>query len=274
MKPDISEFSYGYAATEELVAKSSAKVIAAPIFPSLYEEGKKGGYDVEIPVKGSPVFLQFKLSDYLKRASAKEHEAGLIKIPYYRMHLRPLRHSDQHNLLLELEKGGETVFYMAPEFHLPDELNTFYLSRTVVNNSAAFSPLDIGTLPNDDEHYVVFKKGSRFGYRCSDEPKKVRRVNLRNGFANALKARGVQSRPLGLEGIHQLTLKMLSAIERAPRGVRPSAIKGADALMIEVLSVASEENRSARRIVESRSPIESAAYLARTFFGCELIVVD
>lgn len=274
MKPDISEFSYGYAVTEELVAKFGAKVIAAPVFPSLYEEGKKGGYDVKIPLRGSPIFLQFKLSDRLKRSSAKEHQAGLISIPYYRMHLRPLKHSDQHNLLLELEQDGETVFYIAPEFHLPGELNTFYLSRTVVSNSSAFSPLDIGKLPDDNEHYVVFEKGSNVGYRCSDQPKKVHRVNLRNGFASALNERDVTPRPLGLEGLRQLSLKMLSVIERvAPGEVPSSAMQGDDATS-EVLSVGPGETGSARRIVESRSPIESAAYLARTFFGCELIVVE
>jgi hypothetical protein len=66
MNPDFSEFSYGYAVTEELVASLKATVVAAPIFPSLYEEGKKGGgYDVKIPLSGKPIFLQFKLSNHL-----------------------------------------------------------------------------------------------------------------------------------------------------------------------------------------------------------------
>ncbi|HEB70266.1 MAG TPA: hypothetical protein ENI88_11700 [Desulfobulbus sp.] len=45
MNPDFSEFSYGYAVTEELVTAMKAAVVAAPVFPSLYEEGKKGGYE-------------------------------------------------------------------------------------------------------------------------------------------------------------------------------------------------------------------------------------
>jgi hypothetical protein len=275
MKPDISEFSYGYTVTEELVAKAGATVIAAPIFPSLYQEGQKGGgYDVQIPLKGSPIFLQFKLSDHLKRSSAKEHKAGLLSIPYYRMHLRPLKHSDQHNLLLALEASGETVFYIAPEFHLPDELNKFYLSRTVVNCSAAFSPLDIGKLPNDGDHYIAFEKGSSFGFRCSSDPKKVPRVYLRDGFKSAVKARGIEARALGLEGIRELSASMLRTIERAAPidalQVTPPHI----AIPGEETETSGPDNiEGARLIVESRSPIESAAYLARTFFGCELIVV-
>ena len=133
--------------------------------------------------------------------------------------------------------------------------------------------MDVGTLPDDDEHYVVFEKGSSFGYRCSDEPKDVRRVNLRDGLATALEKRGVKPRPLGLDGIRQLSLKMLGAIERAAPSEAPSiAVQGDDAAS-EGMSIGPDETGGARRIVESRSPIESAAYLARTFFGCELIVV-
>lgn len=42
MIPEISEFSYGFALTNELVSWS--KLTAASIFPSLIEEGKKGGW--------------------------------------------------------------------------------------------------------------------------------------------------------------------------------------------------------------------------------------
>jgi hypothetical protein len=190
MKPDFSEFSYGYAVTEELVAKNKASLIAAPLFPSLYGEGKEGGgYDVKIPTIGTPVFLQFKLSDQLERKNAKEHSAGLLGIPYFRMHIRPSKHSDQHNLLLTLEASGEAVYYIAPEFHRSEELNDFYLRSVVVANSAAFRPSAIGPMPDDDEHYVVFEKGSTVGYRCSDESKDVAKLNLHEGLRRLLDER-------------------------------------------------------------------------------------
>jgi len=43
MRPDFSEFSYGYAVTEEIVTANKATLVAAPLFPSLYKEGKTGG---------------------------------------------------------------------------------------------------------------------------------------------------------------------------------------------------------------------------------------
>ncbi len=59
MKPEMSEFSYGFAFTNELITAPGAHVVAAPEFPSLQKEGKPGGgYDVKIPF-GSPRFVQY-----------------------------------------------------------------------------------------------------------------------------------------------------------------------------------------------------------------------
>jgi hypothetical protein len=215
MDPNFSEFSYGYAITEELVLSSKALVIAAPIFPSLYEEGKMGGgYDIKIPIKGKPIFLQFKLSDYLKGVNSKERRSRLFNAPYYRMYLRPTRHSDQHNLLLDLEKSGETVFYVAPEFHLPSELNYFYLNKTVVTNSAAFSPGDIGPLPDDDEHYIVFQSGATTAYRCSDHPVEIQKTPLKDGLIPLLESRDIQDRLLDDNEFRTIIDRMLNVLSK------------------------------------------------------------
>lgn len=51
MKPEMSEFSYGFAFTNELMTSPGGHVIAAPEFPSLQKEGTPGGgYDVKIPL--------------------------------------------------------------------------------------------------------------------------------------------------------------------------------------------------------------------------------
>lgn len=259
MHSDFSEFSYGYAVTEELVTKNKAKIIAAPRFPSLYEEGKKGGYDVKIPLAGKPAFLQFKLSDCLERRNAKEFRNGVLNVPYYRMHLRPARHSDQHQLLLDLENSGESVFYIAPEFHLPAELNQHYLSKSVVAQSAAFAPSDIGPLPDDDDHYLVFERGQAHGFFCSEKPKKIQKTILEGGLPLALKTRDVQSRNLGEEGLKAISEELLGILEsresKPLKGRKPRDIQGI------------------RNIVGSRSTIEGLGYMARTFFNAELVVV-
>ncbi len=139
MKPEMSEFSYGFAFTNELITAPGAHVVAAPEFPSLQKEGKPGGgYDVKIPF-GSPLFLQFKLSHRLERTNCKEYM--LMGGAYYRWHLHALRHSAQHDLLLELESTGSEVYYVAPAFHLSAELNTHYLSKQMSTTRSGSAPV-------------------------------------------------------------------------------------------------------------------------------------
>ncbi len=257
MHSDFSEFSYSYAVTEELVTKNKAKVIGAPRFPSLYEEGKKGGYDVNIPLSGKPVFLQFKLSEYLERTNARECSKGILPVPYYRMHLRPARHSDQHQLLLDLEKSGESVFYIAPEFHLLAELNQHYLRKCVIVNSAAFSPLDVGQLPDDDDHYIVFEKQKPLGLFCSNSTKEIPKTSLEGGLPSAL--RDVPSRELGEEGLNNISKHMLSILEN--RASKPP------------LSLKPSDIQEINNVVSDRSTIEGLSYMSRTFFNAELVVL-
>ena len=234
--------------------KHKGQLVGAPAFPSLYAEGKKGGgYDVKIPLKGTPVFLQFKLSDILKTKNAKEHATLGLKIPYFRMHLRPLKHSQQHQLLLDLENTGEAVYYIAPAFYRPKELDRYYLRKNVIKHSAAFSPIDIGTLPDSEEHYVVFEKNSAWGYRCSNDPTQVKRTDLEAELL-ILKDKDHQ---LGVDGLALLSRKMLNLVRgRAPETAINYAARA-----------------DAERIAADLPPWESAGYLARNYFASELIIV-
>ena len=260
MKPDFSEFSYGYAVTEELASSLKAQLVGSPIFPSLYEEGQKGGgYDVKLPASGMALFLQFKLSDFLERTNAKEHRDGVMNVPYYRMHIRPTKHSDQHNLLLELEGSGETVFYIAPEFHLPRELNDYYLNKTVIQNSAAFSPKDIGVMPDDDDHYLVFDRASNIAHRCSDEPKSVRKASLSNGFRALLMQRDARHINVNEKNLRSLANNMLEVLESSESRLR----KYKKSIDIDGI----------KRIVDEREPISGISYMARTFYDSELVIL-
>src|SRR5690606_22604643 len=68
-------------------------------------------------------FCYMTLVHCMRRGTARETREGALPIPYYRMHLRPARHSRQHAMLLELELAGNEVYYCAPAFHQPAELN-------------------------------------------------------------------------------------------------------------------------------------------------------
>jgi hypothetical protein len=254
MKPDISEFSYGYALVEQIAQNNAFQITAAPVFPSLIQEGQQGGgYDAALQFGGVPLFLQFKLSDHLERANAKE--ANNMGLPYYRMHLRSARHSYQHEMLLDLENRGELVFYVAPMFHLPEELNDAYLNRQVIQRSMFIKPSTIGVLPDAEEHYVVFNDAQDL-LVCS-EPKKVEKGSF--GFGVFVK-----------DSIHQ--------IETGKRRTnRRDDMEELSNQMIQIVEHSKEKGFwkgvDPRTLRSDREPLIQTAYLARTFLGCEMFVL-
>lgn len=172
MNPLISEFSYGYAVTDELIHGLGTPITAAPVFPSLYQEGQTGGgYDVMLQRPTIPLFIQFKLAHCLTKRNAAE--ASLLSLPYYRMHVRPSRHSNQHALLLALEAQGNDVYYCAPAFHEGHELNDAYLTQNVCNRSIWLLPSCIGPLPDDNSHYVAFQHANVTDFYFCSKPQQI-----------------------------------------------------------------------------------------------------
>ena len=171
MRPCISEFSYGFAITSEFV-QAQGGVRGVPIFPSLREEGQRGGgWDVRLDRPGTPLFLQFKLCDRMARRTCREAEQAGFNVPCYRMHLRSARSSRQHEMLLELEEEGHAVYYSAPMFHQPEELNEAFLQRLVRARSVWIRPTEIGQLPDDGDHHVSFEQGGP--WMLFSEPRRI-----------------------------------------------------------------------------------------------------
>ncbi|MEI7682535.1 MAG: hypothetical protein WCK07_24285 [Betaproteobacteria bacterium] len=257
MSPDISEFSYGYALTETLINAVPFPIRAAPMFPSLIDEGKPGGgYDVEIPFAGFPLFLQFKLSHKMVRDSARESQLGLMTTPFYRMHLRPTKHSQQHPMLLELEASRAAVFYAAPHFDTPAELDDAYINSQVVQRSVFFRPSEIGALPDDRDHHVTFKDGYP-AYLCSNDPRMVREegdnrekfiVDLAEGYWRYERILPID------ESVRSWNERLIAIVEKHRGHFRWYGDSTANAL-------------------RNRYPVNTLVYLARTFFGCNVLVV-
>jgi|ERR1017187_1579232 hypothetical protein len=169
--PDFSEFSFGYALTDNLIHGFLRDVKGVPTFPSLIEEGKAGiGYDIEIPRFSAPLFLQFKLPQVVPRhRNVWGHDLTPL---YYRVHLMRTSESTQHQSLLDLANKGKMVFYVAPEFHEREQLNRFYNLGRVPSQSAFFDPKDIGAL-DEECHHIAYKPEVDNGWFCS----KARRLS-------------------------------------------------------------------------------------------------
>lgn len=257
MKSEITEFSYGYAVTEELLKLHKGSVTGAPIFPTLYAEGKVGGgYDVKLPLLGFPIFLQFKLSEFLNSINAKEYVSKTLKTPYYRMHIRSKRYSMQHDLLINLEKSGEYVRYIAPEFYKLEDFNNYYIGSAVITNSALFSPVQIGPL-SADNHYVVFERGVNTAYVCSENPEPVNKLRF-HGELEKLIGDGKGMKKLDEEALIKIEDNLLDLYEGNLKS------KNNPKYVI---------SRNMKAAIKKRTALERVGVISRNLYGLEFFVV-
>lgn len=175
MNLDFTEFSYGYAFTENIIRWSAAVPAAAHVFPNLVQEAQLG-YDVKVDLPGVPLFFQFKLPELMVRHTAREvAKLGLVglSVPFFRMSLMRRDLSNQHAHLIRLEnRFPSAVFYASPGIDGVASFNQAYGQAEVHLQSVLFSPNDIGPMPDDDAHSVSYSTTSGVAWRCS-EPQKV-----------------------------------------------------------------------------------------------------
>ena len=163
MRPDFSEFSYGFAFTHEYVNRNPG-LKAAPELPSLIREAERG-YDLKLGYQGHPKYFQFKLSAYLNRSNAihwQNHRRSHYRV---RVTTRPRPNrpagTDQHSNLKRLAKTVDDVFYVAPRFHNEDEFSRLFLQGQVTDNSL-WAPLkDLPCVSDNGVHYMSFNRDQK-----------------------------------------------------------------------------------------------------------------
>ena len=256
MRPTFSEFSYGFALTNELIEATGMAITAAPIFPSLTAEGRVGGgWDLRLDRPSVPLYLQFKLCHKMKRRNCKEARDAGFGVPCYRMYLRSARFSRQHEMLLDLEKKGQEVYYCAPMFHRIEELNNTFLSRSVRSQSIWIRPSEIGSLPDEMEHYVSFEPHSSWTFFSKPKRIEAKREfqDVADGLHKRLKERD-QLVPIR-EGWGDITKLVGDIVEKH---VETDPMKQ---------SIIQEALRKAR-------PIERVAYYASVYLDSQLYIVQ
>ena len=176
--------------------------------------------------------------------------------PYYRMYITKRNHSNQHQMLHELELNNNLneVFYTAPLFHEPEELNNAYLNGTVSNRSLWIKPSDIGLLIDDEQHYVVFDSSINW-YMCS-EPNKmdinVTFEHMNNELKSSLENKGNQ---FTKEYVDDLS----SYIEEI------SQIK---------IDISQDIKNQAKRILVDSHSIQKISFYSRVFLNTEFYIVS
>lgn len=250
---DFSEFSYGYALTENLITWTGMQLTAAPVFPSLIAEGQTGGgYDLNLKSSGIALFLQFKLSKCIRSRRATEYQKGQMTVPFYRMALRP-RTSRQHELLLDLEKVAAWVYYVAPAFDTLADLNDAYLSREVLLRSIMVAPSAIGRLPDNKSHHVAYEEF----LPSSGQAKAV--------FCST-------PRPIHVILNDELVRNLTSHLPEAPHIEHTMERLQIEMLQIVQAEMSGTEYHSLRNLT-LLSPLYQVAYLSHVYFGCEMYLV-
>ena len=252
MRPDFSEFSYGFAVTNELTEFLKPSMRVAPIFPSLRQEGAPGGgYDVELDVPGFPLFLQFKVSECMTRSTARE--AGWVPIPFYRFAIRCVGALNQHNMLVDLEMQRGNVFYVTSGLSNKVDFDLSFRRRIVAARSLWVPPSAIGQIRDHEQHCVVFSDLSPDNYFFS-HPRKIIAFRLENLREKLLVDLHEHSMPLD-ETLHALDNTMRGLAERAE-----SAYLGAESI---------EQN-----VPEKYDLLSRLAWMSAAVCDCALLIVQ
>ncbi|MGA8222432.1 MAG: hypothetical protein WB780_12320 [Candidatus Acidiferrales bacterium] len=249
MRSELSEFSYGFAITAELRDRFSPMIIEAPVFPTLREEAELG-WDMRFPIVGASMFVQFKVADVLTRASAAEW--NFYNASYYRFPMHRLSKSDQHNRLRSLATEQPLVFYVAPRFSRLHEFNQWYVSDSVIQESAWIPLLSLPTISDDQQHHISYRTGTDVLF-ASPKAEPIRETFSGEGWATYMtRALEVQKKEMTIEDYSQIRTTLLGILKRE-----------IDSQSAELPTVRGEGLRVLKDI----------AYLSRTFFGAEFLLV-
>lgn len=167
---DFNEMAYGMYVTFEVQAwlrlQGDLDGVAMP--PTLREEADLG-YDMAIPRRWGLLFLQFKIPRYLRRSNASEYHT--FGEPYFRFPVKTDVTSNgnvQHNVLCNLERHGNDVFYAAPAFLTSRELSDFALNDGMYVNSVFPRPTDLGDVDAGSQHCFAYTDSANV--RAFSEP--------------------------------------------------------------------------------------------------------
>jgi hypothetical protein len=262
----FSEFSYGYALTDNILHSGLPCTAHAPVFPSLYAEGSAGGgYDVKIPRYPVPLFLQFKIPQVMRRASA-QMPSGFFP-PYMRMHLRTKR-PNQHRLLRNLEAAGNTVYYATPDFWRTTDLDDYFWNQRVQFESWYILPSAIGPL-NAKSHHIAYERGNSTGWLCS-KPNKLEGRHDPEHFGAAIDAATKAARLQDATQFFQTLAAQIRKLTVQEFGVisEPDVTRRSTQIRTRTRKPRAEDNVP----IETRRAGREAAYLAQVRLGCTLIV--
>ncbi len=254
MKAEFSEFSYGFALSYEIMNALRPDIVGAPLFPSLREEGEKG-IDVSFEPAGLPLFLQFKLADYMTRPHAKYWSDYGKR--FFRMAIRRRKYSNQHNLLRALSAREPEVYYATPAFYLQSEFNRAFTSDRILTDSQFFPLSELPDVVDDEPHYITYCRGMPGFHWHSEDGKYFEAVVSGEVWLGRLKRQALEPRRLGEEFFVDLRTDLAKLIKEHTLQPR---------LFHDELPINLDD-------VTPLTVIRDLRYLLVTYFGVETIIL-
>jgi hypothetical protein len=147
------------------------------------------------------------------------------------------------------------VYYIAPAFTRPDELNTAFLSRSVRQQSFWVKPSDVGPLPDPDDHHVSFEPSGRWAF--FSEPKILESKRDFEAVATHLRMR------LAERGSADLAPENLETLAES---IAEIAQKRHD--------IPGRQQSASKEAVRQAEPLERIAYYASVFLESQLFIVQ
>lgn len=266
MRAGFTEFTYAFALMEELANRPGRKPRTLPIIPSLQAEGRVGGgYDLKLNDygRGGPVFIQFKVSDYMKRRNAMGWSC--FDEPFYRFKIWSRMRSNQHQPLLDLEKKHHgRVWYVAPAFHQEQDLSDYYATRSIRSNSIWVRPSAIGSFADTADHYISHIYGGP-AFRFS-EPERIEEGYYFDDEAALSLNNTEESLSTSLE---QCVQDVLTILDGAQTKWEPSGLVTDRNIGIEFVG----DLVTPRQLIARLPVAAQVEFLARHYFGCATVLV-
>lgn len=203
MKAEFNEREYETCFLAEFLRKYQKQVVSPPMIPTLLEENRLG-YDVELKLKSNKrvksIFIQFKVPIYSDRWHVFLGRGG-----HYKFKITRLSRSQQHNLLVNLGRKGESVFYNSTLFHRRSDLVRYFSGDQIIYNSRFFNPIEIGIINDNEQHNVAYDiQGARACFQS--EPKEI---TISSDFQGAIDS----SREIDKEYIGRLFLDLMECFK-------------------------------------------------------------
>lgn len=272
MKVGYTEFSFGYAFTENLLRSVATRSTGAPHFPNLIQEAQLG-YDVRIDFPGCPLFFQYKLPELMVRNTAAEiaqHALAGLSVPFFRMSLMRRDLSQQHQLLINWEhKFPNTVYYATPSFQNIGSFNAAYNVAQVHQQSVFFSPANIGPLQDNKQHVVEYRSGLGYAWVCS-EPREISALTferIEETVKRLFNEPAFRTLKVAAKNMKQEIFSLVSPQLRDSEGAIRQRIRARRVILPDRPEISSQTREVAEELLVSRE-------IARAGLGLDMIIAQ